>query len=105
MRVFTKKVVSIIAIILSFSLVLSLSAFAATSGQNSSAISLQQLKAAIGDIPSKLPSSSVEIKDKRTEYSSTFLNPDGSLYRTDLHRSDIPIKTRRTINGRTLTIL
>lgn len=39
----------------------------------------QNLTADIGDMLNKRPSTKYEIKDKRTEYSTLFLNPDGSF--------------------------
>ena len=38
-----------------------------------------KLTADIGDLPNKLPSSKIELPSKRTEYSTRYLNPDGSF--------------------------
>lgn len=38
-----------------------------------------KLTADIGDLPDKLPSSRIELPSKRTEYTTRYLNPDGSF--------------------------
>lgn len=37
------------------------------------------INAAVGDLPDKLPKQKLELKSKRTEYSTRYLNPDGSF--------------------------
>jgi hypothetical protein len=39
----------------------------------------KNLVADIGELPSKLPSEKLELTSKRTEYSTRYLNPDGSF--------------------------
>ncbi|HVI42558.1 MAG TPA: DNRLRE domain-containing protein, partial [Anaerovoracaceae bacterium] len=39
----------------------------------------KQIKPKIGDMPNKLPMDRLELKSKRTEYSTRYLNPDGSF--------------------------
>ena len=52
---------------------------APSESQLAAAVQKQNLTADISDMPNKLPSSKVEIKSKRTEFSTLFLNPDGSF--------------------------
>lgn len=37
------------------------------------------IKAQVGELPNKLPQSRMELKSKRTKYSTRYLNPDGSF--------------------------
>lgn len=37
------------------------------------------LKADIGEMPNKAPKTKLELKSKRTKYSTRYLNPDGSF--------------------------
>jgi RHS repeat-associated protein len=52
---------------------------APSENQRATVVQKKNLTADIGDMPNKLPSTKLEIQDKRTEFSTCFLNPDGSF--------------------------
>ncbi|HBB27776.1 MAG TPA: hypothetical protein DC000_00725 [Clostridiales bacterium] len=77
-----KTFIKIISLMLAF-----LTLFNTVSYSFAEAVSIQPQKnstkklinADIGELPDKLPKEKLELKSKRTEYSTRYLNPDGSF--------------------------
>ena len=46
---------------------------------------ITEVKANMGELPNKLPKSKLELTSKRTKYSTSYINPDGS-FTEDLSR-------------------
>lgn len=73
-----RSIVFLLIFFFAFNFILSSNVNAATTVPQK-AVQKQKLKADIGELPAQLPSTKLELKDKRTEYSTRFLNPDGSF--------------------------
>lgn len=73
---------TIFVILLVFGLIfdlVGLSIAQAAPGKAERGIKKQELTAKVGEIPNNLPEAKLELKSKRTKYSSRYLNPDGSF--------------------------
>jgi RHS repeat-associated protein len=83
MPLFLQRTSKYIAFVLSFILVFGSIAphFASAAPGKSDRMpeKIQNLQPHIGEIPRKLPTTKLELESKRTEYSTRFLNPDGSF--------------------------
>lgn len=75
----TIKTISILLTFLLLFNTLSTSFAEAISVSPQQASSKKIINAAIGELPDKLPKQKLELKSKRTEYSTRYLNPDGSF--------------------------
>ncbi|MFS1519569.1 DNRLRE domain-containing protein [Bacillus sp. SCS-151] len=77
-----RKYYRFIAIFLSFLLIFTAVApniANAAKGEKERIVKKQEIEADIGEMPSKLPKEKLELKRKRTKYSTRYLNPDGSF--------------------------
>ncbi|MGD9570235.1 MAG: hypothetical protein AB7V48_18310, partial [Sedimentibacter sp.] len=73
------KTISFVLAILTLFNIVSTSFVYAVSTQPEKISPKKLISADIGEIPDKLPKQKLELKSKRTEYSTRYLNPDGSF--------------------------
>lgn len=73
------KTISFVLVFLTLFNTVSTSFAYAVSTQSEEALPNKLINAEIGELPDKLPKQKLELKSKRTEHSTRYLNPDGSF--------------------------